>query len=216
MGHSFDRHMNGNRVRQPVGQYRARQLVAFPELRASRRQLLKIGAWASLGLWGAGIGGQWLPRTVWAADAPPGLAFFRTKDLPLVRAVTGAFLDWALPADSTARQEAVTRTISAADRYFSSFTPAVQAEALQAFDLLNFAPVRWLGGVWSGWDSASSSQVNRYLEGLRTGRLSLSRQVFQLLAGVATVGWYSLPASWAAIGYPGPPNPPRPTGERPL
>ena len=134
----------------------------------------------------------------------------------MARAVVGAFLEWTLPADSAARQEAVTRTLSAADRYFSSFTPAVQGQALQAFDLVNLAPVRWLGGMWSAWDATSPSEVNRYLERLRTGRLSVSRQVFQLLEGVATVGWYGQPQSWAAIGYPGPPNPPRPSGERPL
>jgi hypothetical protein len=151
-----------------------------------------------------------------AADAPAGLAFFRAKDLPLGRAVVAAFLDWTLPAGSAAREEAVTRTLAAADRYFSSFSPAVQAEALQAFDVLNLAPVRWLGGLWSSWESASPGEVNRYLEGLRTGRFSLGRQLFQLLAGVATVGWYSQPLSWAAIGYPGPPDLPHPSGERPL
>ncbi|MFI5401193.1 MAG: hypothetical protein ACHQZQ_09105, partial [SAR324 cluster bacterium] len=132
------------------------------------------------------------------------------------RAVISSFLDWTLPADPAARDEAVARTISAADRYFSSYTPAVQAEALQALDLVGLAPVRWLGGLWSPWESASPGSVNRFLERLRTGRLSLARQVFRFLEGMATVGWYGQPAAWPAIGYPGPPNVPRPSGERPL
>ena len=188
----------------------------FAALRPSRRQLLKTGALAALGLWGAGLAGRWLPASAWAADGAQGWAFFRPKDISLARAVVRSFLDWTLPAHPAAREEAVTRTLAAADRYFSSYTPAVQAEALQAFDLLLLAPVRWLGGLWSPWESASPAEVNRFLEGLRTGRLSLARQVFRFLEGMATVGWYGQPAAWPAIGYPGPPNVPRPAGERPL
>jgi hypothetical protein len=201
---------DGNVDRRPPA------VFPFAAFRPSRRQLLKTGAIGALGLWGAGIAGQWLPHPAWAADAPQGLAFFRAKDLPLVRAIVGSFLDWTLSADAAARQEAVMHTISAADGYFSSFTPAVQAEALQGLDLLGLAPVRWLGGLWAPWESAAPADVNRFVEGLRTGRLSLSRQLFQFLEGVATVGWYGQPASWPAIGYPGPPNVPRPSGERPL
>lgn len=190
--------------------------VSAASWQPSRRQLLKTGAVAAVGLWGVGVTGAWLSQAE-AATGAAGMAFFRAKDLPLMRAVAGAYLDGMLPVGSLAvRMDAVDRTIAAADRYFSSYSPAVQAEALQAFDLLGLAPMRWLGGLWSSWESASPADVNRFLERLRTGRFALSRQIFQLVAGLAVVGWYSQPASWAAIGYPGPPNPPRPLGERPL
>jgi hypothetical protein len=182
----------------------------------SRRQVLRTGLLGALALWGGGLTDGWLPSRAWAADEGAGLTFFRAKDLAMVRAVMASFLDWALPSAPAARQEALKGAVGAADRYFSTFTPAVQAEYRQAFDLLGLAPVRWLGGLWSAWDAAPAASVNAYLEGLRTGRLGLSRQLFLLLEGVAVAGWYSQPASWVALGYPGPPAPARPSGERPL
>ena len=205
--------------------------VSAASWQPSRRQLLRTGAVAAVGLWGVSVAGAWRSGTALAANGTAlaangtalaangtgGMAFFRAKDLPVMRAVAGAFLDGALPAGSAGvRLDAIDRTVAGADRYFSAYSPAVQAEALQAFDLLGLAPVRWLGGMWSSWESATPAEVNGYLERLRTGRLSLARQVFQLVAGLAVVGWYGQPAAWGAIGYPGPPNPPRPLGERPL
>jgi hypothetical protein len=210
--------MSDHAAPQPLPQGRgAFARITAASWQPSRRQLLKTGAAAAVGLWGVSVAGAWLENSALAASGPSGLAFFRPKDLPLMRAVVGAHLEWALPQGGNAiRLDAIDRTIAAADRYFSSYSPAVQAEALQGFDLIGLAPVRWLGGLWSSWESASTADVNRYLEGLRTGRFSLSRQLYQLIAGLAVVGWYSQPSSWAAIGYPGPPNPPRPLGERPL
>ncbi|HEX7929166.1 MAG TPA: hypothetical protein VF678_16340, partial [bacterium] len=89
--------------------------------------------------------------------------------------------------------------------------------AQQAFDLLNLSVVRWLvAGVSSPWASASADQVNAFLEGFRTSMFATKRQIFQLLDGVATVGWSGQKASWAALGYQGPPQFARPTGEKPL
>jgi len=182
----------------------------------SRRQLLRTSLAGALALWGGSAASALLPARAAAAGEAAGLAFFRAKDLPMARAVILAFLDWTLPSDPAARREAVQQAIATADRYFSSFAPAVQAEAQQAFDLLGLAPVRWLGGLFSGWDSAPAASVNRYLESMRTGWLGLSRQIFLLLEGVAVVGWYGQAASWKSIGYPGPPQPARPSGEKPL
>ena len=66
--------------------------------------------------------------------------------------------------------------------------------------------MRWLLGVWSAWERASEAQVQAARETLRTSRFVTARQIFQLLSAVATVGWYGQPQSWAAIGYPGPPE----------
>ncbi|HKI98657.1 MAG TPA: hypothetical protein VKB51_09315 [bacterium] len=195
--------------------------------RPSRRVLLQTGLLGALGLWGVSVVARGIPSAAAAEAGAPGaapvadgsdvaLAFFRPKDRPLAGAVVEALLDWALPPDPAARKEAVERSVLGADRYFASYTPAVQDEARQALDLLELAPVRWLGGLWSDWSVAEPAAVNRYLEGLRRGRLNLSRQVYRLLEGIATVGWYSQTAAWPGIGYPGPPDVPRPTGEAPL
>jgi hypothetical protein len=189
-----------------------------PAWRTSRRQLLKTGLAGTCALaaagWATGWAGGWTSRSAWAAA---GGTFIRAQDEALARAVIQAFVGWALPADPSARKAAVEEALGTADAYFASFTPAVQAEAQQAFDLLNIGLVRWLvAGVSNPWESASAQQVNGFLESFRTSRFAMLRQIFQLLEGVATVGWYGQRASWAALGYPGPPQFNRPTGEKPL
>ena len=196
--------------------------------RPSRRALLRTGVLGALGLWGASTLARGLPPALaakpalaaeaadaTAANGSAPLVFFQPGHVPIARAVIGALNDGSLPVDPAARREAIARGVLAADAYFSSYTPAVQDEARQALDLLGLAPVRWWGGLWAGWADAAPADVNAYLEGWRTGRLRISRQVYHLLAGIGSVGWYSQPAAWAGIGYPGPPDLPRPSGEAP-
>jgi len=188
--------------------------AAHPAWRTSRRQLLKTGMAGTVTLATAGWWAGYTSRPVWAAA---GGTFIRAQDEALARAVIQAFVGWTLPQDPAARKAAVDEAVRTADAYFASFTPAVQAEAQQAFDLLNIGLVRWLvAGVSDPWESASAAQVNAFLESFRTSRFAMLRQIFQLLEGVATVGWYGQQASWAALGYPGPPRFARPTGEKPL
>jgi hypothetical protein len=181
--------------------------------RPSRRELLKVGLLGSLALTGAGYVGGFVAR---AQAAQGKLAFFRPGDEALARAVIRSFLSGILPAEPAANRQAVEESLATTDRYFAALSPATQGEAQQALGLMNLAPVRWLLGVWSPWASAGEAQVNAALEALRTSRLATARQIFQLLSAMATVGWYGQPASWAAIGYPGPPTVPRPRGEKPL
>jgi hypothetical protein len=171
-----------------------------------------VGWLGSLALAGAGSVGGFLTR----AQAQGRLAFFRPGDEALARAVIRSFLSGILPAEPEANRQAVEQTLRTADRYLVALSPATQGEARQALGLMNLAPVRWLLGVWSPWTSAGEAQVQAALEALRTSRFATARQIFQLLSGMATVGWYGQPTSWAAIGYPGPPSVPRPHGEQPL
>ena len=180
--------------------------------RPSRRELFKVGWLVSLALAGAGSVGGFVAR----AQEQGRLVFFRPGDEALARAVIRSFLSGILPAEAAANRQAVEQTLAAADRYFAALSPATQGEARQALGLVSLAPVRWLLGVWSPWTRAGEAQVQAALEALRTSRFVTARQIFQLLSGMATVGWYGQPASWAAIGYPGPPTVPRPQGDKPL
>ena len=69
--------------------------LPFADLRPTRRQLLKTGAVAALGLLGASVTQSLLAPSAWSAESVPDLAFFRAKDLPLARATIGALLDYA-------------------------------------------------------------------------------------------------------------------------
>lgn len=185
-----------------------------PAWQPTRRQLLKTGMAGTVAL---ATAGWYAGFTASPALASGGATFIRPQDEALARAVIQAFVGWTLPAEPAARKAAVDEAVRTVNGYFGSFTPAVQEEAQQAFDLLNIGLVRWLvAGVRNPWDQASPAQVNEFLEGFRTSRFATKRQIFQLLEGVATVGWYGQKASWAALGYPGPPQFARPSGEKPL
>jgi len=182
--------------------------------RESRRVFLKTGIVGTLALSGAGLVGRLAQAVDPLADR---YAFFRASDLALARAVLMAFLEAELPREPAGRSASIDEALAVADRYFSSFTPAVQAEALQAFDLLGVGLVRrWVAGVSAPWESASAREVNAFLESFRTSRFDTLRQIYRLLEGVATVGWYGRPASWPPLGYPGPVRIERPRGEAPL
>ncbi len=182
--------------------------------RESRRRFLATAFLGGLALSGAGLAG----RRVRAAEPPASpYAFFRASDIALARAVFESFFEAELPKDPGARGAAIGDALAVADRYFSSFSPAVQADARQAFDLLNLWIVRrWVAGVSAPWESAPAQEVSAFLENFRVSRFDTPRQIFRLLEGVATVGWYGRPAAWPRLGYPGPVRIDRPGGEAPL
>jgi len=189
--------------------------LGVPPMRCeSRRRFLKTGVLGALALSGASFVGRWARASEQSAGS---YAFFRGTDIALARAVLTSFVEAGLPKDPAARAAAIDEALVVADRYFSSFSLAVQADALQAFDLLNSWLVRrWIAGVSAPWESASTQEVSAFLEGFRTSRFDTFRQIYRLLEGMATVGWYGRPASWPQLGYPGPVQIARPNGEAPL
>jgi hypothetical protein len=189
-------------------------LRSSPLRRESRRRFLKTGILGALALSGASVAGRWARAFGRRANS---YAFLRDTDIALARAVFQSLLEAALPKRPAERSAAIDESLVVADRYFSSFSPAVQADALQAFDLLNLWLVRrWIAGVSEAWESASAQEVNAFLENFRVSRFDTLRQIYRLLEGMAAVGWYGQPAAWAQLGYPGPIKIERPKGEAPL
>ncbi|MBM3557434.1 MAG: hypothetical protein FJX47_17990 [Alphaproteobacteria bacterium] len=117
----------------------------------------------------------------------------------------------ALPADPKEQVTALDRTIQDIDATIALLPEATQSELGEAFDLLALAPGRWLLlGLWPSWESASEADLTAAMEGLKSSRFALKRNLYFALHGLSMAGWYGNPASWAAIGYPGPPDVPRP------
>src|SRR5262245_8326963 len=120
-----------------------------PAWQPTRRQLLKTGMAGTVALATAGWCAGW---TVPSALASGGSTFIRPQDDALARAVIQAFVGWTLPTDPAARKAAMDDCVKTVNAYFGSFSPAVQAEAQEAFDLLNIGLVRWLvAGVSKPW-----------------------------------------------------------------
>jgi hypothetical protein len=54
------------------------------------------------------------------------------------------------------------------------------------------------------WAQATADEVAAFLQDWRTHRLGLLRTAYGALHDLVLGSWYSDPANWAAIGYPGP------------
>ncbi len=144
-------------------------------------------------------------------------AFTEPHHQRILRVITGVEFSRVLPSEEAERQAALELVLAGCDRYMAHMPPPVQDEAREALDLLDITLVRWLlGGPWGDWEQAAEEDVRAFLENLRTSRFALKRSLYQFLHDMGLIGWFGHPASWSALGYPGPPDLPRPEGEKPL
>ena len=166
----------------------------------TRRQFIKVGI-AGAALFAAA---RYLDRPLAApADA------YRVLDensAKIVRALIPVVLAGSLPGEEIARVRAISETLAAFDRAVSGLAPAVQEELLQLFSFLNFAPSRVaFAGVWTAFDETPPEEIKAFLTRWRHSRFDLQRQGYEALTQLIQASWYDNPASWKAIGYPGPP-----------
>lgn len=125
----------------------------------------------------------------------------------IIAAIVPALLDGALPAETEAADRAVDATVANVAAAIAGLPPAAQKELGQLFALLAFAPTRIaLARVDAPWRDATRDQVIAFLERWRTSRFLLLRSAYDALHQLVFAAWYGNPASWPAIGYPGPPK----------
>ena len=157
-----------------------------------RRRLMQLGlgAGAFVALAGGGVA-LWRPGLKDARLTPSGQAVFGAVS----RAVLGPLLAEAQLPAQLARIESAVQAMPA----------HVQAELAQLLALLAAPPTRLaLTGLGDDWASAPTADVLAMLERLRQSPLQLRRQVYQALRDLTNAAWFANPASWRAIGYPGP------------
>lgn len=166
----------------------------------TRRQFIKVG------IAGAAV----LAATRWFEGSQTATATgFRVLDAGTA-AVMSAFvpvvLAGSIPEESQARARAIREVVEAFDRAVAGLSPAVQQEIDQLFSVLRFAPVRIvLTGLWEPVESSSPEEIAAFLTRWRHSRFGIQRAGYQALTQLVQASWYDNPASWAAIGYPGPP-----------
>lgn len=89
----------------------------------------------------------------------------------------------------------------------AALSPAAQRDVGELFMLLNIGPARGLlTGVWGSWGQASAEEIEAFLQRWRHSRLALLQAGYHALHDLILAAWYAEPESWAAIGYPGPPQ----------
>ena len=168
-------------------------------METNRRSFLKAGALGALVL--AAGGGIYR-----AVHTPPARRFVLDGEArAALGAIVPAMLAGALPLDPAARKAAVAGTIEGVHVAISKLPLPVQKEVQDLFGLLALAPARrLLTGVSGGWAHADPDQVSAFLQDWRLHRFALLRTAYGALHDLSLGAWYAQPASWSAIGYPGP------------
>lgn len=164
-----------------------------------RRTLLRLGLGSALVL--AAIGGG-------LALIQPGLdpaGRLTTSGREVFRAVARAVLDGLLPVDGAAAEAALTAHLGRLDETIGAFPSQTRAEISRLLSLLAAAPGRLaIAGLSTPWDEADAAQLQAALESMRYASLTLRQQAYHALRDLTNAAYFSAPATWPALRYPGP------------
>lgn len=138
------------------------------------------------------------------SDTDHTYRFLTEEDRIIVAAIAPVMLAGALPSGSRDKLREVVRGV---DYAISLLTDATREELRDLFGVLGNASGRVvLAGVWSHWSHARPNDIEEFLDEWRGAYLDLLRQGYLGLHELIMAAWYGNPASWEAVGYPGPPR----------
>ena len=163
-----------------------------------RRTLLKLGATSAALL--ALVGGT-------VALIQPGLerGVLTAAGREVFRAVSIGVLDKTLPAQSVAREAALTALLGRIDVLISALPSHAQAELSQLLSILaTGAGRRALAGLATPWLNAGVQQVQAALQDMRLSSLTVRQQAYAALHDITAGAYFSEPSTWQLLGYPGP------------
>lgn len=166
----------------------------------TRRQFIKVG------IAGAAVlaATRWLEGSQAATAA--GFRVLDERTAAMMSAFIPIVLTGSLPEESQARARAIREVVEAFDRAVSGLSHAVQQEVDDLFGVLRFAPARIaLTGLWDPVESSSAEEIAAFLTRWRHSRFGIQRAGYHALTQLIQASWYGNSASWATIGYPGPP-----------
>lgn len=165
---------------------------------STRRLFLKAGACGALALAAAGA----LYRGLQARS--PQRFNLDSAGRELLTALVPAIVGPALPNAAAQRRAAIDGTVERVRGAIAGLPLATQAELRDLFGLLALAPSRRLLAGLPAWRDATPAQLQAFLQDWRLHRFMQLRAGYQALHDLVLGSWYTDPASWAAIGYPGP------------
>ncbi len=163
-----------------------------------RRSLLTLGVTTAVALSIVGGAAAWLqPGLERGALSPMGREVFRS--------VAIAVLDKTLPTQDGPRAIALEGLLNRVDVLVVALPQHAQNELSQLLSLLgNPAGRLSLAGLGRPWADASLEEVQKALQGMRVSSVALRRQAYAALHDITSGAYFSDPASWALLGYPGP------------
>ena len=163
-----------------------------------RRTLLKLGATSAALL--AVVGGT-------AAWIQPGLqrGTLTAGGREVFRAIGLAVLDKTLPEPAAAKDLALTALLDRMDVLISALPPHAQAELSQLLSILvSGVGRRALAGLSTPWAITSAADVQAALQDMRLSSLAVRQQAYAALHDITAGAYFSEPATWSMLGYPGP------------
>ena len=116
-----------------------------------------------------------------------------------------ALLLGTLPAEPLRLKAGTEAVLGRVDALLASLPAHVLAELDQLLSLLVSAPGRrWLVGLSTRWETATTEEVAAALQAMRTSGTALRIQAYQGLHDMVCLSYFSGEESWAVLGYPGP------------
>ena len=116
-----------------------------------------------------------------------------------------AFLDGSLPTDNAQRIQALAGFLDRTDTLIAGLPAYAQRELSQLLSLLATTPGRRaLAGLTPEWDRATVPQIREALQAMRHSQRALRQQAYQALHDISGSAYFSEPATWTVLGYPGP------------
>lgn len=170
-------------------------------METTRRTFLKAGLLSAALL---AAGGGWYRHT---RPAPPRGFVLDGQARAALDAIVAVIVSGALPDAPADRARAIAATTERVHQTTLGLPLSAQQEVQDLFGLLALGPARrLLTGIPDGWAAAKEADVAAFLQDWRVHRLSLLRTAYAALHDLVLGAWYSEPAHWDAIGYPGPPG----------
>lgn len=109
-------------------------------------------------------------------------------------------------ASPSLNQDENNALLMALDKLIFHFNAFNQKQMQQLFDVMAYAPVRFVAGApWASWPAASHEDIQSFLVGWRDSRFELKRMGYLSICKLINLCWYARKESFAQTGYPGAP-----------
>lgn len=120
-------------------------------------------------------------------------------------AAARALLAGVLPSEGGAQLTTTAALLDRIDGLIANLPPHGQAELSDLLALLASSPGRVaFAGLSGPWHDAGVAEIQAALDGMRVSRVSLRQQGYQALHDIVGAAYFSEPATWGLLGYPGP------------
>ncbi|HKB71860.1 MAG TPA: gluconate 2-dehydrogenase subunit 3 family protein [Thermoanaerobaculia bacterium] len=168
----------------------------------TRRELVRRGIVGTILLAAAGATAAfWWPTR--RRKPRPGLRVFDEREASILAAVAASVLAIEPGAPSAEDVDVVGRV----DALLARSPAAVQREFARLLHLFENGTTGLITATgWTSFTAAGPATREARLRAWETSRIAIFRTGFQAMKRICCACYYSSPASWAAIGYPGPPD----------